>query len=81
MKNQRMKRTKTRKKTLLLISTLCWLTAFPVPARLKLTSQRLILAKISNKHPFLTVEEVGTYLTAFPTGWVLIQAGCDLKEG
>ena len=59
-------RLKTDKKkkllqTLLFISNLFGLTAFPVPVRLKLTSQKLILAKISNKRPLLKVELVGPY--------------------
>ena len=36
-------------------------TAFPVPERLKLMSQKLVVAKILNKCPFLEVEVVGAY--------------------
>ena len=52
--------------TLLFIFTLFWLTAFPVPARLKLASQKFGLAKISFKHPFLKMEMVGANLIIFP---------------
>ena len=45
-----------------------------VMLRLKLTSKKLILAKISNKRPLLKVEVVGAYLIIFLIGWVLIQA-------
>ena len=39
-----------------------WQTACPVPIRLNLTSQKLVLTKISNKCPFLEVEGMGAYL-------------------
>ena len=39
-----------------------WLTAFLVAVRLKLTTQRLVLAKTSNKRPFSKMEVVGAYL-------------------
>ena len=48
--------------TFLFRSILFWLTAFSVPVRLKLTSQKVVLAKISNKAPFLKVDAMGTYL-------------------
>ena len=46
---------------MLFISTLFWLTAFPIPVRVKPTSQKLVLARISNKDPFRTLEVVGAY--------------------
>ena len=39
-----------------------WLAAYPVPVGMTLTSQKLILAKISNKRLFLRMEVVGSYL-------------------
>ena len=49
-------------RTVLFISTLFWLTAFLAPVTLKLTSQKLVLAKISKKRPFFKVEVMGAYL-------------------
>ena len=69
-----------------------FLANFCVPVRAKFLSQKLALAKILNKHPFLKVEVVGAYLRVaahlrgahsiiFPIGWALIQVECLFKRG
>ena len=72
--------------SLLFISTLFWQTACPVPLRLKLTSQKLILTKILNKHPFLEVKGVRAYLRGahsiiFSIEWALIPGGAYSRGG
>ena len=49
-------------------------------------SQKLVLAKISNKHPFLKVEvgaylSVGDYLIIFPIEWGPYSGGRLFKGG
>ena len=57
------------------------MTAFPVSVRLKLASQKFVLAKISNKRPFLKMEMVGAYLIIFPDRVGSYSSGVFIRRG